>query len=291
MNPVLLTIESLTIVKMKNEKKIILVPTDFTKVAECALNHALAMAKHLNADITLLHVVGKQSEIDAAKAQLKTIAKLNQPAHSEINIVVRVGNIFEDIGDVASEIGAMLIIMGTHGLRGFQHITGSHALKVITNSMVPFIVVQEKEIKSGYDEIVLPLSFDKETKQKMKLTVELAKSFNSKVFIITPKEDDEFFANAVNRNLAFAKNYLADNNIPYEVKVADGKGSFEKQIIKYAIAVEADLIAIVNSNEASLLPEFLGSSIEQNILTNEPHIPVLCVNPRQVSILGGILGS
>jgi nucleotide-binding universal stress UspA family protein len=277
---------------MKDDKKIILVPTDFTKVADCALGHAMVMAKNLNADITLLHVVGKQSELDKAKEQLKAVAqKASQPAGVNIDIMARVGNIFEDIGDVASELGAMLIIMGTHGLRGFQHITGSHALKVITHSTVPFIVVQEKEIKSGYDEIVLPLSFDKETKQKMKLTVELAKSFKSKIFIITPNEDDEFLGNAVKRNLAFARKYLQEHKVPYEVKVAEEKGNFVKQIIKYAVSVEADLIAIVNSNETNFLPEFLGSSMEQHVLTNEPHIPVLCVNPMQVSVAGGILGS
>lgn len=282
----------LNLVKMKNEMKTILVPTDFTKVADCAISHAQVMAKNLNAGITLLHVVGKQSEIDQAKGKLKDVAaEASNKSGIDVSTLVRVGNIFEDIGDVASEIGAMLIIMGTHGIRGFQHITGSHALKVITNSSVPFVVVQEKDIKSGYDEIVLPLSFDKETKQKMQMTVELARSFKSKVFIITPKEDDEFLENAVKRNLAFAKNYLAENRIPYEVTVAEEKGNFVKQVIKYAVSVEADLIAIVNSPEPSVLPEFLGSSDEQQIITNEPQIPVLCVNPAQVSISGGILGS
>ena len=33
--------------------------------------------------------------------------------------------------------------MGTHGMKGFQHITGSHALKVITNSLVTPVVVNE----------------------------------------------------------------------------------------------------------------------------------------------------
>ncbi|MBA3898963.1 MAG: universal stress protein [Bacteroidetes bacterium] len=276
---------------MKNGKKNILVPTDFTKVAECALGHAQVMAKNLDAEITLLHVVGKQSEVEEAKGKLKQIAqKASQESGININILARVGNIFDDIGDVASEIGALLIIMGTHGLRGLQYITGSHAHKVITHSTVPFVVVQEKGIKSGYDEIVLPLSFDKETKQKMKLTVEIAKSFKSKVFIITPKEDDEFLNNTIKRNLAFAKNYLAENRVPYEVKVAE-KGNFAKQIIKYAVLVEADLIAIVNSNEPSLLPELFGGSKEQQMLTNEPQIPVLCVNPTEVSKSGGIIGS
>ena len=49
---------------------------------------------------------------------------------------VRVGNIFDDIGDVAAELGISLIFMGTHGSSRWQKIIGSRALKVIT--ILPF---------------------------------------------------------------------------------------------------------------------------------------------------------
>jgi nucleotide-binding universal stress UspA family protein len=274
---------------MKKLNSIILVPVDFTKVADSAINHATIIAKKLSASVHLLHVVSAQSKIAETKGKLESMAA-DHSAKSGVHFsaVVRVGSIFEDIGDVAAEIGADLIIMGTHGVRGLQHITGSNAMKVITNSKVPFVVVQENSATSGFEEIVLPLNFTKETKQKLSTTAELAKSFNSKVFIITPKEDDEFLANAVNRNLSFAKNYLTDHKIPFSVKVADEKGSFVKQVIRYAQSVEADLIAIVNSNEPSVFPDF---DEEQQVLTNEPQIPVLCVNPVSTSIAGGVLGS
>jgi nucleotide-binding universal stress UspA family protein len=274
---------------MKKQNSLILVPVDFTKVAESAINHATIIAKKFSSSVRLLHVVSSQSKIDEAKGKLESMAAENT-AKSGISFssVVRVGSIFEDIGDVAAEIGADMIIMGTHGVKGLQHITGSNAMKVITNSKVPFVVVQEKSATSGFEEIVLPLNFSKETKQKLAATAELAKSFNSKVFIITPKEDDEFLANAVNRNLSFAKNYLTEHKVPFVVKVADEKGSFVKQVIRYAQSVEADLIAIVNSNEPSVFPDF---DEEQQVLTNEPQIPVLCINPVSTSVAGGVLGS
>ncbi|MDQ3192813.1 MAG: universal stress protein [Bacteroidota bacterium] len=277
---------------MKTRSNLILVPTDFTKVADCAIEHAIKIAKTLEGEISLLHVVAKQAQVDVAKDKLQTISEDITKKHGvKVNIITRIGNIFEDIGDVAAEIGAGLIIMGTHGVKGFQHITGSHALKVITNSSVPFIVVQEKSIKNGYEEIVLPLSLSRETKQKLSSTVKIAKYFKSKVFIITPKEDDEFLNNAVKRNLAFAKNYLSEQRVPYSVKMADEKGSFVKQVIKYAVSIDADLIAIVNSPDGSVLPDFLGSADEQQIITNESQIPVLCINPAQVTISGGVLGT
>jgi nucleotide-binding universal stress UspA family protein len=142
--------------------KVFVVPHDFTPVADNALNHAIATAKIVNARIYLLHVVGKLKEIEAAEAQLKKVI-IDKKSEVELVPSVRVGNIFEDIGDFAAEHHAELIFMGTHGIKGWQQITGSHALKVITHSEVPFIVVQQKEIgETGYDSIVVPLDLNAE---------------------------------------------------------------------------------------------------------------------------------
>lgn len=273
-------------------KHIFLVPTDFTKVADCAINHAVVLAKKLGAEIYLLHIVSKQNAINATKEKLNKISEDISAKHGiKASSIVRVGNIFEDIGDVAAEIGAKLIIMGTHGVRGIQHLTGSNALKVITNSNVPFIVVQEKSIKDGYKKIVLPMDMSKDTKQKLPSTAYLAKYFGSKVFVFAPKEDDEFLRNAIKRNVAFTEKFLKEQNIPYEIVISEEKGNFTKLTIRYAAAIDADLIAIVNDPDAAGVPEFLGSSDEQHILTNDPQIPVLCVNPIEVTISGGVLGT
>ena len=90
-------------------------------------------------------------------------------------------------GDFAAEHEAKLIFMGTHGAHGWQHVTGSHALKVVTNSSVPFIIVQEKLVKpTGYDSIVVPMDLNKETKQKLTIVSRLAKYFGSQVHVVIP---------------------------------------------------------------------------------------------------------
>ena len=108
---------------------------------------------------------------------------MGQNVNDQIDVrsIVRVGNIFDDIGDAASELGVSLIIMGTHGASGWQKITGSYALKVITNSSVPFIVVQDQLMNdTGYDSIVVPLDLNNETKQKLEMVASIAHYFDSK---------------------------------------------------------------------------------------------------------------
>src|SRR5690606_18430409 len=124
-------------------KKKLIVPYDFSEVADNAIHHALVVARDVNAEVHNLHVVSKKDEIKGAKNKLDTaVAAAKKSSHApDIEMInhVRVGNIFDDIADFAVEIGAELIFMGTHGATGWQHITGSHALKVVTSSPAPFV--------------------------------------------------------------------------------------------------------------------------------------------------------
>ncbi|TXI87021.1 MAG: hypothetical protein E6Q37_02885 [Crocinitomicaceae bacterium] len=270
---------------MKN--KTFIVPHDFTSVADNALNHALATASIVNAKIYLLHVVSKEKSISEAEEQLKElIAQKN--ASVEIVPAVIVGTIFEDIGDFASEHDAELIFMGTHGQHGWQHITGSHALKVITHSDVPFVVVQEKGIKeSGYDDIVVPLDLNKETKQKLAYVANLATYFKSRVHLITPDETDEYLRNQVRVNIQFAQKFFNERNIEITTTLAPANG-FDKEVVKHAVTIDADLIAIMNLNRNNLLG-VITANYEQYILTNDAQIPTLIVNPIESKYGSSIL--
>ncbi len=266
---------------------IFLVPTDYSKVADCAINHAVKLAQTLQGEIRLLHVVAKEKDVNDNNEKLKKIAEQIESANNiKVEHIVRVGNIFDDIGKVASELSAQLIIMGTHGVKGFQHITGSHALKVITNSKVPFIVVQERNIREGYSKIILPLELAKETKQKISLTIAMAKYFHSKVYVFSPLETDEYLRNTATRNLNYTKSEMQIHKIPFETVTAEKSGSFVKQLLHYASKVDADLITMLNIQDIGLT-EFIAGPDEQQIITNETQIPVLCVNPVNVMINKG----
>lgn len=268
----------------------ILVPTDFTKVADTAIGHALRLAKQTSGEVYLLHVVAKQDEVDETRKKLEIEQARAQAIETGVPVhkLVRVGSIFDDIGDAASEIGATLIVMGTHGMRGMQFLTGSRALRVITSSSVPFIVVQERPIKEGgYDSIVVPLDLHKETRQKLTLVADMAKHFNSKVHLITPKEEDEFLHKQLQNHIRFANQYLDERGIQHDATIAEeDSGDFVSAVVKHAIAVDADLIVIMNLAQGNIFG-VLGVPYEQELITNEAQIPVMCMNPRETATGGG----
>jgi nucleotide-binding universal stress UspA family protein len=260
------------------QTKTFIVPHDFTAVADIALQHAIATAKPLGAQIQVLHVVSKDTQIPEALAQLENIIGQFEQEGVVLKPNVRIGSIFEDIGAFAAEHQAELIVMGTHGAHGWQHITGSHALKVVTSSQVPFIIVQEKAVKaSGYDSIVVPMDLHKETKQKLSIVANLAQYFKSKVHVVTPDETDEFLRHQVRSNITFSEGFFKDRGIEMTSAVVPSSG-FDKEVVKYAVSVDADLIAIMNLQRNNLFTA-LTSNHEQYIITNDALIPTLIVNP------------
>lgn len=262
-------------------QKKILVPTDFTSVGDTALEHAVTVGRAIGAKIAVLHVIVSKKNVSEARLKLDTLASRVKKEHDEeVETIVRIGSIFEDIDSVATEIDATMIIMGTHGLKGMQFLTGSRALKIVTDSTIPFIIVQEKGIShNGYDDIVVPLDLHKETKQKLRLVAAMAKYFDSKVYLVSPGETDEYLKNQLDRNINYAKQFLEERDISFEVKISESKTSkFGPAVVSYAESVNADLICIMNFYENSLMG-ILGGGYEQEMITNEAQIAVMCLNP------------
>ncbi len=267
----------------------ILVPTDFTEVAHTAINHAVELAKTTKTSVVILHVVKEQDEAISITEKLEEEVKLANKIEKDVQVtsLIKVGNIFDDIGDAANEVKASLIVMGTHGASGWQKLTGSNALKVITNSTVPFIVVQKEVMRaSGYDCIITPLDLHNETKQKLEIVANMAKYFDSEVHIVTPKETDKFLMHKLNGNIAWAKKYLTQKGIKNTAHIVKRKGDFVDQMLEIAKEVDADLISIMNLQKNSLIG--MLSNYEQEIITNKEQIPVLCVNPVDISGSGSI---
>jgi nucleotide-binding universal stress UspA family protein len=264
----------------------IIVPTDFTSTSDVAVHYALNMSRVLNAEVHLLHVVKNESEKEAALSKMN--AQIN--SHSSrtgktAKTLVVEGSIFEAIPAETERMNAQLVVMGTHGLKGFQFITGSNALRVITESKAPFIVVQETTKQTAdIKKILVPLDLHKETKQKIKIAGDIAEKYKAEVHIVVPKETDEYLHNQVMRNLSYAEGYFESRGIAQKGKVMDGDhGSFVKEIVKYGQYAEIDLICILNFAGEQLIHAF-GTDAEQKMITNEAGIPVMVINPVHANL-------
>lgn len=265
---------------MEKDNKKIIIPWDFSDVAEYALDHGERIARTLDKNIELLHIVDKEykiaaKEVELEKASLEALRKYGiKPA-----IKVMEGSIFTTISTYASDTKANMVIMGTHGIKGIQKFTGSYALKVLLGSKVPFVIVQDKpRTEEKLSNIVFPIDFRSENKEKLYWAIFLGKYFNSKVHLVKYPVNDPSLQKKVNINLNFAIRFLIQNSLDYEIHTAP-KGEFGKEIIKFAQENNADLILIVTTKNINFL-DFIFGTREQYIIANSAKIPVMVVNPR-----------
>ena len=265
----------------------ILVPFDFTPVSEIAIEHAFVVGKAIDSEVILLHVIGNKKDFPEARLRMEAlIEQCSQRYDHNVRYTIRIGSIFEEIDDASVEEMANLIILGTHGLRGMQFITGGRALKIVTNCSVPVIITQQKSIReTGYDDIVVPLDLHQDTKQKLNIVAEMAAYFKGRVHLISPAEDDEFLKNQLDRNLNYAKTFFEEQGIEHTATISEHSSSaFVRDVIRYASSIDADLISIMNLHEKSLMG-ILGQTYEQQVITNDASIPVLILNPKETRVI------
>jgi len=281
---------------METIKHNILVPTDFTEVIEFAIEHAAGICKMQNYNLTLLHVINKETKSYLKKEKLTTEAirerlekkanEIKEKYNIPVDFIAKEGSIFSVIGEVAKEIAANIIVMGTHGKVGMQHITGSFALKVVERSPAPVIVVQKRGFRGGYKNIVFPIDDTVESKQKVKWAIHIARKFNSTVHIFSLSVSDSFRMAKIKGNTQQIIKFFDQNGILHTHEYAEKNGTFHKQILAYSQSIDADLMLIMTTPD-KLMPNFIVSQWEEQVLFNDSLIPVMATNPVELNIVVG----
>jgi len=272
---------------MEKLERPIIVPWDFSQVAENAFQHAVNISKALNRDILLLHVVDDKKDADGKKGEMEASSeKLGNEFGKKPHCKVVDGSIFHAIGETAKELKAEMIIMGTHGMKGAQKLFGSKALKVVVSSRIPFLVVQDKPAKEKIDTILLPIDFKSENKEKANWIYYLARNFGSKFIILKSRAKDKGFKRKILSNIKYVETFLKGHDIAYEIVTSSGKQSFKHEIIEFAKEHDADLILVMATRDIKWVDYMLGAP-EQFILANPENLPVMCMNPRPAKVAGG----
>jgi nucleotide-binding universal stress UspA family protein len=126
----------------------ILCPVDFSETSAHAVDFAIVVAGYYKARLTALHVVSPAEpsigEIALEERRQETTAFLARvpSQHIAVDVLIDVGQPARHILDRAASLPADLIVMGTHGSSGFEHLVlGSVAEKVLRKAACPVLTV------------------------------------------------------------------------------------------------------------------------------------------------------
>ena len=137
----------------------ILVAVDFSDVSQREIDYALSLAEKVGARVTVLHAyhlpfysvsdgmvfpTAEQAErvMEAAQKALEAALAQTRERGVAVDGLLREGHPSEQIVAVAEEIGADLIIVGTHGHGAIKHaLLGGIALDVIRIAKAPVLTI------------------------------------------------------------------------------------------------------------------------------------------------------
>ncbi len=141
--------------------KRILVPIDFSECSLLGLDYAVALGQQFQAKLILLHVVepavyqenyfgvnppvgeANQDLLEAGRRRLAALAHRRAERSLDIETLVRIGRAHSEIPDTARAMGADMIVVGTHGFTGMEHLLmGSTAERVVRHAPCPVLTVR-----------------------------------------------------------------------------------------------------------------------------------------------------
>ncbi len=272
--------------------KIILVGIDFSDCSINALEHAVEIARKANAGIAMVWVnhldyskeiftVEPQNiEIEVTNRFEDIVKKYKYHLHGEkIDYYIKKGKVYKEICNLADELDAFVVVIGTHGSSGFEEFwIGSNANRMVSNCNKPIITIRGG-VDIGVDlrKIVLPLDSTEITRQKLPLTALLAKYFGSEIHILgLQTTGPENIRNIrVRTYVDQVELYLTENEVKFKSTFIDSNNITE-DTINFATEIGANLISIMTEQETTTANLFLGSYSSQMI--NHSSIPVLSIH-------------
>jgi nucleotide-binding universal stress UspA family protein len=285
----------------------ILIPVDFSETSLLAIRHGAQIAQSTKAHLYLLHVVNthfmsqnmfipvvtlNQSDVESkASVKLQQLAdEIRNEYQVNIECITRSGTPASEVVRVAKELAVSLIVMGTHGYSPMQEIMiGSVALKVITRSPAPTMVMSGDAAHKGYRTIVLPIDNTVNSRQKVPYTLEFAKYFGAKVHAIAlvgseEKSDKPAMELVLHQIQTLAK----EKGVSFQSEVLENVKNRATATVKYAEQAGADLIVIMTDQDSELSGFFLGPYSQQIIHLSK--VPVIAIKPKDLYADPGTFG-
>jgi nucleotide-binding universal stress UspA family protein len=268
--------------------KKILVPTDFSKPAQIAVEVAADIARKANAELILLNVVEEavgssfniEGEIETSSSAnwedkiftmklieraKKQMAKLTEdPRLSGVKVrqELRMGTPFHGMRTIITERKVDLVVMGTAGHSKLEEmIIGTNTEKVVRHSHCPVLTVHKKPATSDFKNIVYATAMGKDEEVFSRVVRRTQQLYDSTVHLVRVNTPGNFQRDHVVKKYMqdFAKKLQLKN---YTINVFNDLTE-EEGIIYFSESINADLIAMATHGRTGFAHVLAGSIAEE----------------------------
>ncbi|MFT5513142.1 MAG: nucleotide-binding universal stress UspA family protein [Bacteroidia bacterium] len=263
--------------------KNILVGFDNSRSAKIALHKAADTAKRFDAKLHAVYVY-HEGKADPSVIQ-EAVQEYGTSHNMDIEFLIKTGKVYTEITTLEREIGADMVIIGTHGNSGWQPFwIGSNAFRVASTANCPVITILETTKEVPLTDILLPLDNDETTRQKVPYAAMMAKAFDATVHIFSAtKSTDSTTKAKLNAYGRQTEKYLHERGIKTSYDTQFG-GDVTQNILEYSKKIRAGLVMIMADTESKGL---IMGSYSQDIVNNSV-VPVMVMHSRDLALTGAV---
>ena len=265
--------------------KKILVPTDFSKISENALNYASQIALKTGCEIFLLNIQSLPANDDAgmaveliksleesSKQRLKKVCDLVKENFENLKISTHFsfGIPSITVKEYLESHNFYLVVMGTRGASGTDRfLFGSVAESVSKHSPCPVIIVEGDQKFEPIKKIAVPVDINykfNELHSVVRKIVDFAKIFDAKVnwfFVNTGKSKQE------------AIHFMLQEGNKIDIEIIDAQ-TVEKGVTNYCKHHDIELLIIIKRNYG-LVEQLFHRNIFSEILQHQL-LPIMVVH-------------
>ena len=283
---------------MNGHIKNILFPTDFSEVANNALQVAIAMAQRQEATLHLLHVIVPQylsivgdtaftlnSEdwFDVEVKSRENLEKMSEEIRKEYNIkinpIATMGYVMESIERYTENLNTDIIVMGTHGNSGVREFfIGSNAYSTIKNATCPVLTIPINCSKTAFENVLFPVRNIDGAEDKYNSVTQILKANHSKVELLGVANFNDFSAfDRITETVASLKLKMKNDKVEvvHNNEFCENIADF---ILEYANTSNSDLL-VINAKIDNDWKRFFIGTFAQKII-NHAKCPVLSIKPK-----------
>lgn len=280
---------------MPNKLYNILVPINFSGRNKWAIAKAIEIANSFDCNIHFVNVVhssvAPMLPIEASiftpyeshaermdnYERLKELAALynNQLCgHGKIEISVLEGNPEKKLAEYIQQFEMDLVVIGLSKFNLLQRVISSVSIgRLARKTSVPVLAVGPAGLICHFKKIILPLH-NEVSMQRIKIATMLARTFRSKIYVVTLRKDDNVAEKIINDALEIVQSL---STIPAQGIILEGK-NLAKTTLEFAKKINADLI-MINPLKEFNLPGW-WNRLTNKLLSYASTIPVITVNKQ-----------
>ncbi|CAN5295234.1 universal stress protein [soil metagenome] len=266
--------------------KKILVPTDFSDLANYALDVAADIARKIKSEIILMNVVEYPTSptfnvmginainnidniyiveiLDRIREQL--LDTIKEPKYQDLNITtdVKIGSAFRSITEDITNNNVGLVIMGTKGSGGIEgFLVGSNTERVVRLARCPVLTIKNQISLEAIKEVVFPTSLEDDQEHLILELKKLQELLGARLHIVKINTPNHFETDRQIKEKM--KKFVEKNKLENFTLNIYNHSIEEDGIIYFAEDIHADMIALGTHGRTGLL-HLLSGSIAEDVV-------------------------